>query len=91
MKHDNLLDIDGFNLFSELNILREIIDLKNNKLFDVLTYIKRMNSFPNGHRTYKIILTILVSVVSGDKNLIMINNVSKKIKWINHIIYGKKC
>jgi len=27
LKHDNLLDIDGFDLISELNILRKIIGL----------------------------------------------------------------
>jgi len=31
LKHNNLFDIDGFNLFAELNILREIISLENDK------------------------------------------------------------
>ena len=31
LKHDNLLDIDGFDLILKLNILKEIIGLKNNK------------------------------------------------------------
>jgi len=53
-----LLDIDGFDLFSELDFLRKIIGLKNDKSFDILNYIKRMNSFPNAHINYKIILTI---------------------------------
>jgi len=58
-KYDNLLDIDGFDLFSELNILREIIGLKNDKLIDLLNYIKRIYCFPNAHITYKIMLTML--------------------------------
>jgi len=49
LKHDNSLNIDGFNLISKLNILREIIGLKNDKLIDILNYIKRLNSFPNVH------------------------------------------
>jgi len=32
LKHDNLLDL-GLDLFSELNILKEIIGLENDKLF----------------------------------------------------------
>jgi len=31
LKHDNLLDLDGLDLFSELNILKEIIGLENDK------------------------------------------------------------
>jgi len=31
LKHDNSLDLDDLDLFSELNILKEIIRLENNK------------------------------------------------------------
>ena len=41
LKHDNLLDIDGFDSISELNILRKIIGLENDKPIDILNYIKR--------------------------------------------------
>jgi len=46
LKHDNLLDLDGLDLFSKLNILKEIIGLENDKPIDILNYIKRINSFP---------------------------------------------
>jgi len=59
LKHDNLLDIDGFDLISELNILREIICLENDKPSDILNYIKRINSFPNAYITYRIMLIII--------------------------------
>ena len=49
LKHDNLLGVDGLNLFSELNILKEIIGLENDKPIDILNYIKRINSFPNAY------------------------------------------
>ena len=45
LKHDNLLD--NLELFSELNILKEITWLENDKPIDILNYIKRINSFPN--------------------------------------------
>jgi len=54
------LNIDGFDLISELNILREIIGLKNDKPIDILNFIKIINSFPNAYITYRIMLTILV-------------------------------
>jgi len=60
LKHDNLLNIDRFDLISELNILREIIYFKNDKPIDILNYIKRINSFPNTYITYRIMLIILV-------------------------------
>jgi len=53
------------DLFSELNILKEIIGLENDKPIDILNYIKRIIFFPNdAYITYRIMLTILVSVGS---------------------------
>jgi len=49
LKHDNLLYLDDLDLFSKLNILKEIIGLKNNKPIDILNYIKGINSFPNAY------------------------------------------
>jgi len=45
MKHDNLLDIDDLDLFSELNISEEIIGLENDKPIDIFNYIKRIIFF----------------------------------------------
>jgi len=58
-KHDNLLDFDGLDLFSELNILKEIVRLKNDKSINILNYIKIINFFSNAYIAYRIILTIL--------------------------------
>jgi len=41
LKHDNLLHIDGFDLILELNILRKIICLENDKSIYILIYIKK--------------------------------------------------
>jgi len=51
---------DGLDLFSELNFLKEIIGLENDKQIEILNYIKRINYFPNAYIAYRIILTILV-------------------------------
>jgi len=68
LKHDNLLDIDLFDLFSELNILREIIYLKNDKSINILNYIKRINYFSNAYISYRIMLTISILVVLPEKS-----------------------
>jgi len=68
LKRDDLLDLDGLDLFSELNILKEIIGLKNDKPIDILNYIKRINSFPNAYITYKIMLTIPISIASAERS-----------------------
>jgi len=41
LNHDNLLDLDDLDLFYELNILKEIIKLENDKPIDILYYIKK--------------------------------------------------
>jgi len=69
LKYDNLLDIDGFDLFSELNIIREIIRVENDKPIDTLNYIKRIDSFLNAYMAYRIMLKILVLVASTERSL----------------------
>ena len=56
------MDLDSLDLFLELNILKEIIRLENDKSIDILNYIKRINYFPNLYITYRIMLIISVSV-----------------------------
>ena len=65
LKHDNLLDLDGLDLFLELNILKEIIGLENDKPIDIFNYIKRINYFLNVYIAYRIMLTIPVSIASA--------------------------
>jgi len=62
------LDIDGFDLFLELNILREIIGLENDKPIDILNYINKRNSFPNTYIAYRIMLIISVSLAPSKRS-----------------------
>jgi len=64
----NFLDLDDLDLFSELNILKEIIGLENDKSIDILNYIKGINYFPNAYVAYGIMLTILVLVASTKRS-----------------------
>ena len=72
-KHDNLFDLNGLDLFSELNILKKIIGLENDKPIDILNYIKRIKIFFS-KCIYKIMLTILVSLASAEKSLSKLKN-----------------
>ena len=68
LKHDVYYDIDGLDLFSKLNVLKEILQLKYYTPIDILNYIKRLNSFPNTCIAYRFLLTILVTVVFAEKS-----------------------
>ena len=56
------------DLFLELNILKEILQIKDYTPIDILNYIKRLNSFPNTYIAYKILLTIHVIVAYAKRS-----------------------
>ena len=58
LKHD----LDGLDLFLKLKVLRKILQIEENAPIEILNYIKRLNSFPNVCISYKILLTIHVTV-----------------------------
>jgi hypothetical protein len=64
LKHD----LDGLDLFSELKVLKEILQIEESAPIDILNYIKRLDSFPNTCIAYRILLTILVTVVSAERS-----------------------
>ena len=49
LTYKNSINIDGLDLFSELKVLREVIQTEENKntLLNILNYIKKLESFPN--------------------------------------------
>ena len=60
-------DIDGLDLFSELNVLKEIIQIKDYTPIDILNYIKRLDSFLSTCIAYRILLIIHITVASVGK------------------------
>ncbi|XP_028067665.1 uncharacterized protein LOC114270390 [Camellia sinensis] len=69
LKHDELSDIDGRDLFSELNVLKEVLPKGIKRLIEVLNYLKTMDGcFPNAWIVYRILLTIPVTVASGERS-----------------------
>ena len=61
-------DIDGLDLFSELNVLKEILQIKDYTPIDILNYIKRLDSFLNTCIAYRILLIIHIIVASVEKS-----------------------
>ena len=47
MKHDELSHIDGLNLFSELNVLKKVLQVGMHNTIAILNNIKKLNSLPN--------------------------------------------
>ena len=45
LKHDVSSDIDGFDLYSELKVLKEILQIEQNTPIEILNYIKRLDFF----------------------------------------------
>ncbi|XP_070024033.1 uncharacterized protein LOC142179527 [Nicotiana tabacum] len=68
LKHNSHSDIDGLNLFSELKVLREIVQVEDNTLIDILNQIKRLDSFPNAYIVYRIMLTVPITVASAERS-----------------------
>ena len=69
LTHEKSIDIDCLDLFSELKVLREVIQIEENKNtpVDILNYIKKLESFPNACIAYRILLTIPVIVFSAER------------------------
>ena len=68
LKHDVYYDIDGLDLFSELKVFKEILQIKDYTPIDILNYIKRLDSFPNTCIAYRILLTIPVTIASTERS-----------------------
>jgi hypothetical protein len=68
LKHDIDYDLDGLDLFLELKVLKEILQIEESTPIDILNYIKRLDSFPNACIAYKILLTIHDTVASAERS-----------------------
>ena len=67
LTHETYSDIDSLDLFSELKVLKEILQINENSSINVLNYIKRLESFPDTCIAFKILLTIHIIVASAEK------------------------
>ncbi|XP_010513617.1 PREDICTED: uncharacterized protein LOC104789647 [Camelina sativa] len=69
LKHDTHYDIDGNDLFLELKLLKGSLPKDIKKVVEVLDFLKQMEScYPNTWTTYRIMMTIPVSVASAERS-----------------------
>ena len=68
LTHETYSDIDGLDLFLELKVLKEVLQINKNSPINVLTYIKRLEFFPNACIAFRILLTIPVTVASIERS-----------------------
>ena len=61
-------NIDGLNLFLELKVLKEVLQINEKSPINVLNYIKRLESFPNACIAFRILLTIPVTIASAERS-----------------------
>lgn len=68
LKHDDISDINGSDLFSELHHLREVIPQEAKRAIQILNYLKDMAAcYPNAWVAYRVLLTIPVTVASAER------------------------
>ena len=65
--HETYFDIDGLDLFSELKVLKEVLHINESSPINVLNYIKRLKFFLNACITFRILLTIPVTVAFAEE------------------------
>ena len=66
--HETYSDIDGLDLYSELKVLKEVLQINDNSPINVLNNIKRLESFPNTCIAFRILLTITIAVTSAERS-----------------------
>ena len=69
LRHGMQCDIDGKDLFRELEVLKGLLPTGVKGPIEVLNHLKLMDGcFPNAWIAYRILLTIPVTVASGERN-----------------------
>ena len=82
LTHEIYFDIDGLDLFSELKVLNEVLQINEKSPINVLNYIKRLESFPNACIAFRILLTILVTVASTERSFSKLKLIKSYLKSI---------
>ncbi|XP_042222821.1 uncharacterized protein LOC121867133 [Homarus americanus] len=77
----NFHDIDCADLFSELRVLQELIPQETNSALQVLQILKSLNgSFPKAEIAYRILLTVPVTVASGERSFSKLKLIKKYLR-----------
>jgi hypothetical protein len=65
---DGQSDIDANDLYMELGFLQYFIPEENMGLVEILNFLKRHDYFPNATITYRVLLTIPVTVAPAERS-----------------------
>ena len=80
LTHETYSDIDGLNLFSELKVLKEVLQINENSPINVLNYIKRLEYFSNACISFRILLTIPVTIASAERSFSKLKLIKSNLK-----------
>ena len=80
LTHETYSDIDGLDLFLELKVLKEVLQINENSPINVLNYIKRLEYFPNACISFKILLTIPVTIASAERSFFKLKLIKSYLK-----------
>ena len=80
LTHETYSDIDGLDLFSELKVLEEVLQINDKFPINVLNYIKRLESFPNACIAFRILLIISVTVSSLERSFSKLKLIKSYLK-----------
>ncbi|KAG2330446.1 hypothetical protein Bca52824_001626 [Brassica carinata] len=68
LKTEDLIDIDGDEFFLELKFLKELLPNKKMGACDVLNFLVEFDNFPNTRTSYRILLTVPITVASAERS-----------------------
>jgi hypothetical protein len=68
LKSGKFFDIDGNDLYLELQFLQDFIPTEEMGLVAILKFLKQMRSFPNALIAYRILLTIPMTAASTEQS-----------------------
>ena len=80
LTHETYSDIDGLDLFSELKVLKEVLQINENSPINVLNYIKRLKSFPYACIAFRILLIIPITVASAERSFSKLKLIKSYLK-----------
>ena len=78
--HETYFDIDGLDLFSELKVLKEVLQINESSPINVLNYIKMLEFFLNACITFRILLTIPVTVAFAERSFSKLKLIKSYLK-----------
>ena len=80
LKHNVYYDINGLDLYSELIVLKEVVQIDENTPINVLNYLKRLDSFLNAYIAYRILLTIPITVASAKRSFLKLKLIKSYLR-----------